>query len=168
MCVTETELFHGAVLAKIMRGKPDALRLVERDSVERAVYLVEGLPGTPEPSSFYVKYSCTPQRRRDGSAVWAFTFSAAHLRQIREAQERGRTFLTLVCGNRNIKDKHLAMELAVVWPDEIDMVLDTASIEGASIRVEKGAGRRRLRVHGRASEPLLVKKARMEQLVGTA
>jgi len=81
MPLREFELFHGAVLTKLVRNdRPVALRMIEtRPSEAWAMYLINNeVP-------LLVKHSTNSRelRRRQGARSWTFVFGNDQLREVR-------------------------------------------------------------------------------------
>ncbi|MGH9381823.1 MAG: hypothetical protein ACRD2Z_14590 [Thermoanaerobaculia bacterium] len=133
MRLQQLELFHGAVLCRLMRESPPgttAIRLFEHQSEERAVYKVDGLPGFPDEAYFYLKYCATPKtRKRTESTSWSFTFAREHREQLgRLRRNGGARFLALVCGQSDLKGSDAPMCIGLVKDEEIESLLKDSSI----------------------------------------
>lgn len=138
MCVTEKDVYHGSVLAKILCGNPGALRLIEWRSDERTVYQVDGLLNRRESAYFYLKYCAAPKEvKKTNGHCWNFTFSADHIQHLRELMEKeGETYVTLVCGRESIKDSTPPIQICLLFEDEIRGLLNLDALDPGGIRVE--------------------------------
>src|SRR5687767_14876570 len=135
MSVREFELFHGAVLAKLVRNeKPITLRLIETRFDDSRVYTLNDV------IELYVKHSISPRQltRGDGGYSWTFTFNPEHINQIRELRKKHSTYLTLVCGHRDIKEARI--ETCLINLDEHTDLLDLEGNDQQSITVRYKTG----------------------------
>lgn len=82
MSVTVKDLFHGAVLSKLIRkDRPLPIKLIEMDfDQSRSAYLVN------IDTYFYIKSSKSPKlgKRRDKTWTWTFTFSPKHITELND------------------------------------------------------------------------------------
>ena len=107
MPVREFELFHGAVLTKIVRSdRPMTLRMIETKPGEsRSAYTVNG------EVTLILTHSATPRKlkRERGSFRWQFTLGADQIQQLSGTN----SWLGLICGSPNI-GKRALMEVCLL------------------------------------------------------
>ncbi len=105
MALRELELYHGAVLAQIVRTKEPSLRLVERDETQhgRGMYVVSA--GNKE-YLIYVKHASKVKKGQKRGPSWCqFTFSERDAKGLEKNWKRGqekKLLLCLVCGKEHI------------------------------------------------------------------
>lgn len=120
MRVKEFELYHGAVLTKLVRSdRPITLRMIETKPQEAwAAYTLN------DEASLYIKYSTKPstRKRTETTLVWTFTFANGQLRQLQELRKQRDVYLALVCGQRDIEDGE--MYTCLVKPHELDLCIN--------------------------------------------
>jgi hypothetical protein len=142
MSVKEFELFHGAVLTKLVRGERSVvLTLIEtRQDDGWAVYLLN------DEVNFYIKHSTSPRRliRGNGGYSWTFTFNLEHLDKIRSLAKLNPICLVLVCGQKNIKEGR--MEVCFLEPNELLKVIDLDHGDSKSVTVRYTLDSRKLRI----------------------
>ncbi len=162
MAIKEIELFHGAVLMKLLRGdRPVSLKLFEfKADASRAAYWVN------DEVCLYVKHSKTPQdRQRKGfECVWHFQFNTSHLKEMEELPQDFEVFAVLVCGDENVSNGS-DMFIAFLTPDELAECIDLDATEPQTITVANKI-RSKLRVWGTlntADDPLLIDKGAMDR-----
>jgi hypothetical protein len=101
MSIQQFELFHGAVLAKLMRSdRPIALRMIETKDEAWSVYTVN------DEVELFIKIRTTANelsREKDGLS-WQFVFTPEQVEQIRNLYTTKKVAIALVCGRQNIKD----------------------------------------------------------------
>lgn len=135
MPVRKFELYHGAVLAKIVRGD-GSLTLFERgDDTAWAAYLVNGAV------CLYVKTSDQRGADRSGAARFSYTFQPAELRFVAEQIAlRGPSGVLagLVCADK---------EVALVAADELARCVDLGASAAQNVTVLVPSGQS-LRVYG--------------------
>lgn len=151
MSVKEFELFHGAVLTKLVRNeKPITLRLIETRFDDSRVYTINDMV------ELYVKHSISPRQltRGDGGYSWTYSFNPEHIKQIRELKKKHPTYLVLVCAHRDIKDARA--ETCLIDLHEHNDVLDLESDDQQSITVRYKTGAKKLRVFLDRKEKFLV------------
>ena len=97
MAIREFELFHGAVLTKLVRGeRPVALRMIEtRVSQAWSAYKVN------DQLVLYVKHSSKPRKgtRQKKARTWQFTFSPDDISKIAAFGPQTPTYVVLACGD---------------------------------------------------------------------
>ncbi len=151
MSVKEFELFHGAVLAKLVRNeRPITLRLIETRFDDGRVYTLNDI------IELYVKHSISPRRltRDEGGYSWTFTFNSEHINQIRELKKKRPTYLVLVCAHRDVKGGR-AETCLINLEEHIDVLdLDGDGQQSITVRYKKGA--KKLRIFLDRKEKLFV------------
>jgi len=165
MSIHESDLFHGAFIAKLLKEAPEAIRLIEHHSSERAIYEVDGLPGAAGMVYFHVKYSVTP-RVANGGCSWFYTFLPEHLREIRRYGETSDVRVVLVCGRSDLKEKAVPMEICLISLAELDEAVGTSSEAAVWVRIDVKPGER-LRLSGprRRRDPLVIARNRVDILL---
>jgi hypothetical protein len=154
MPIREFELFHGAVLTKIVRSdQPMTLRMIETKPGESwSAYTVNG------EITLILKHSTTPRRlkRVRGSSRWQFTLSVEQIQQLSGAN----SWLGLVCGSPKIGMK-APMEVCLLDPNDIDRLVDKSSRAPQPIFVKYLPGKS-LRVSSPKSEEFVVPRKRLD------
>jgi len=157
MSVREFELYHGAVLAKILRSdKPVALRLVETQPGENwSTYTLN------DAVNLLVTFSKVRRSvsRGNGGISWSFVFSANQLRQMNPVKSDRPVWVAMVCGRKSPADGD--MQVCLLDPDQLSEVIDV-SADQQSLTVRKPNGRGRLRVIKDRQEKFLVPQSRLE------
>ena len=146
------ELFHGAVLTKLMRNtRPLTLRLVQtRPDDNWAVYTLN------DEIDIFIKHCTSPREniRAEGGLSWTFTFNQEHIKELRELKEKRPISLALVCGQKNLSDGR--MEICLIKPDELHEVINFDVDDQKSITVRYKKGAKKLRIYFERQEKLLV------------
>ncbi|TCD46848.1 hypothetical protein [Chlorobium sp. N1] len=158
MSVREFELYHGAVLAKILRSdKPVALRLVETKPGENwSTYTLN------DAVSLLVTFSKGPRpiSRGNGGISWSFVFSVNQLRQMNPDNSELPVWVAMVCGRKSPADGD--MQVCLLDPEQLADVIDfTAAQQSLTVRNPKGRGQ--LRVFKGRKETFLVPQSRLEK-----
>lgn len=143
MPIQDIDLFHGVVLAKLMRKRPDSVSLVEFDAkTSSSAYRINLAD-----CYLYVKHSKTPDPREpENQFVWHFSFSPRHLNEIKDLKKNAVVYTILICGKSDLNDD-TAMSVCFLEPDEMEKCIDIYSTSQQSIHV-KVIGRGKLRVWG--------------------
>ena len=141
MAIREFELFHGAVLTKVLRSeKPVALRLIETRPRENwSTYTLN------DKVDLFVTQSKSPRAvsRGDGGTSWSFVFSRNQLRQINPDVRHRPVFVALVCARAKPSDGD--MHTCLLDPGQIADLVDFSSAQ-QSVTVRKPEGKGRLLV----------------------
>jgi len=144
MSIQKFEIFHGAVLAKIMRSygdRPVVLRLVEAHPEEYwSVYTLN------DEVHLIVKYRTSANRLSKGKLSWGFVFSAEELDLIKRLQNDKRTYVALVGGQRSVGE---TMEVGLLSDEEFMMLVQKSNKSGLSITMRYEPGRQLRIVHNR-------------------
>jgi hypothetical protein len=153
MGIQQFELFHGAVLAKLVRSdRPIALRMIETKEEAWAVYTVN------DEIELFIKHSTTPRelvREKDG-LTWQFIFTPEQVEQIQNLFSTKKVAIALVCGRQNIKDD---MQIAFIEPDDVQDLINFSVNTAQSLTV-KHLPRKKLRiVTGYTDEKLVAQNA---------
>jgi len=155
MAIRDFELFHGAVLARILRkGRRVALTMIETKPAESwSAYRINDV------ASLYVKYCAAPdQRKRDEALVWQFTFDVRHLEEVARLQQEGDVYVALVGGNSDVKRR--GTEICLLYPGEFGRCVDVGSPDPQSICVVSVPRRQLLARGGGWSERTEIKVPR--------
>jgi hypothetical protein len=154
MPVREFELFHGAVLTKIVRSdRPMTLRMIETKPGESwSAYTVNN------EVTLILKHSARPRKlkRERGSFRWQFTLGADQIQQLSGAN----SWLGLVCGSQSI-GKSAPMEVCLLDPKDTERLVDKSSLVQQSIFVTYQPGKS-LRASSPKIEEIVVPRNRLE------
>ncbi len=149
MSVREFELFHGAVLAKIVRNdKPVTLRMIEtKPNTEWAIYRIN------DEVELLVKHSKKPRPLKPPSRgrSWTFVFSGDQLSRVRS----GSTWVALVCGDQTVDAR--GQEICLVEPAELRHLVPAGAQreqQSITVRLEQN---RSLRVTGGGVEKVVAR-----------
>jgi hypothetical protein len=160
LSIKDFEMFHGAVLTKLVRSdNPITLRMIETNLKEAwSAYTLN------DEVILYIKYSTKPQQRKKNEDVliWIFSFSTAHLGELQNLRKRKAVYMALVCGQRAIDDPN--MYVCLITPDEIAQCIDIQAIQQQTINV-RYEPRKKLRVWGGVNtveNPILVASRKLE------
>lgn len=158
MTVKEFELYHGVVLAKVLRSeKPVALRLIETRSGENwSTYTLN------DAVDLLVSYSKTPRpvSRQGGGTSWTFVFNRNQLRQM-NPEGRGRpVWVALVCARKSLADGE--MQVCLLDPEQLRDTVSFTEVQ-QSLTVRKPRGKGKLRVFKDRHERFLVAQSRLDK-----
>ncbi|RMG40105.1 MAG: hypothetical protein D6725_04040 [Planctomycetota bacterium] len=157
MAIKVFELFHGAVLTKVLRSeKPVSLRLVETRPKENwSTYTLN------DTVDLLISYSRQPRPlSRQGGTSWTFVFSENQLRQL-DPSRRGRpVWAALVCGRKSIDRGD--MHICLLDPDQLPQLLDFCG-PPQSLTVRAPGDRRSLRVFKDRRERFVVPQSRIDR-----
>ena len=137
MSIKDFELFHGAVLTKLVRSdRPITLRMIETNpDTSWSVYTLN------DEVHLFIKYSISPRSlsRGKGGLSWVFTFRPEHISEIKALQAEKRVFVALVGGRRNIKQ--VRMEICLLTPDDFARIIDLEANTNQTVTMKyiKGA-----------------------------
>jgi len=119
MAITERELFHGVVLAKLLRKVPDEaqkrLRLYEFfDDKSSSAYQIDAK------EFLYIKHSKSPKpmTSKGYDLEWNFSYSLEHLQEIKELHLEAHVYTALVCGKQDIGEIK-QMEICFLSPERL-------------------------------------------------
>ena len=139
--VKQFELFHGLVLAKILREKrPITLSMIKTNPKEEwSTYEVNIDGAKIYNTPLFFKHSAKPSRKskRTGAESWTFNFTKGQLNQLREKEHR----IVLVCGFQDVKS---ANEMQICFPklEQVQELLDLSSLDNTTrtvtVQWEKG------------------------------
>jgi hypothetical protein len=156
MAVRDFELYHGAVLAKILRRqKPVTLSLIESQPREKwSTYTLN------DEVDLLVTYSRSPRQisRNGGGTSWTFVFSRNQLRQMDSRGKERRVWVALVCGRKDPSEGE--MQVCLLDPEELRGAVDFAA-EQQSLTVRRQSGKK-LRVFKERHEKFLVNVSRLD------
>lgn len=153
MSVREFELFHGAVLTKLVRTeKPLTLRMIETRSADAwSTYRIN------DELSLVIKHSVKSRSLKGESAkAWQFVFSPEQMRQVAESG----TWAALVCGASTATDA--AMEVCLLEPSELSELLDLRSSGQQSLMVKRIEGKS-LRVSSSRRLEMVIPRNRLDK-----
>ena len=157
MSIREFELYHGAVLTKVLRSdKPVALRLVETKPAENwSTYILN------DTVELFITHSKSPRSvlRGGGGTSWSFVFSKNQLRQMDQTQTTRPVWVAMVCGKKIPSD--CDMQVCLLDPDQLAEVIDFKA-DQQSLTVRKPNGKGRLRVFKDRYERFLVAQSRLD------
>ena len=149
------ELFHGAVLAKLVRqDRPTTLRLIEtKPSDSWATYRIN------DEVNLLIKHSANPRhpKREPDAAAWQFTFTPEQLKQVTPPG----TWAAPVCGSFEPDSRQ--MEVWLLDPLQVAQLLFLDRVEPQSVTVKRLPGRRLSVTRTRFGEELIVAWDRLEK-----
>lgn len=153
MAIKEFELFHGAVLVKMLRSdRPINIKMIEtRPDDAWGVYTIN------DEIELFIKQSTSPRplSRGKGGYSWTFTFSPEHISQLEQLQTKRQIYVALVCARKTIK-RGQRMEICFLKPDEFSQVIDMVAKETQSVTVRYVNGAKKFRVFLNRQEKLLI------------
>jgi hypothetical protein len=156
--IRQFELFHGAVLAKLVRSdRPLTLRMIEtRPGEAWAVYTIN------DEVELFLKHSASVNElaREPGSLSWQFAYTPGQVAQIDHLRSMREVYTALVCGRRNIKLGN--MQICLLDPRHIDRLIDFTNIKSQSVTVKYIPGKK-LRVYSRYSVEFLVSQNSLDK-----
>ena len=158
MSIQQFELFHGAVLAKLMRSdRPIALRMIETKDEAWSVYTVN------DEVELFIKVRTIASelsRERDGLS-WQFVFTPEQISQIKNLSTSKKVAIALVCGRQNIKDD---MQIAFVEQDDVKDIIDFSVNTSQSLTV-KYIPKKKLRVITNYTEEKLISQNALDKWI---
>lgn len=155
MSVNVFELFHGAVLAKILRSeKPVSLRLIETRPRENwSTYTLN------DSLDLFISYSRNPHPLRRGGTSWTFVFSENQLRQLDPSRRNHPVWAALVCGRSTIARGE--MHICLLDPDQLAELLEYSG-PPQSLTVRAPGGGLQLRVFKDRQELFKIPNSRID------
>ena len=139
MSIKEFELFHGAVLTKLVRNdRPISLSMIETKPEDSwAVYTIN------DEVNIFIKHSTTSRliNRGKGGFSWTFAFNVENLAKLKGERP---TYIALVCGHKSVKDSR--MEICFLSPFQVEQVIDFDRGTSQSITIRYITGAKKLRV----------------------
>jgi hypothetical protein len=158
MAVKESELFHGAVLTRLLRKeKPVTLRLVETRANESwSTYTLN------DSVDLLVSHSKSPRdvSRNGGGTSWSFAFSRNQLRQMNPGVRNRPVYVALVCGRASPSDGK--MYTCLLYPEEVADLVDFSG-DQQSLTVRKPDRKGELRVLKDRRVRVLVPQSRLDR-----
>jgi len=148
MSIRQFELYHGAVLARIVRNdRPVTLRLIESKVNDAwAAYNID------DAATLYMKHISAGYESQNHSVwAWTFSFDPSQLNRLSQLQEKCPVYLVLICGQREVA-RGRQMEVCLLSSDQVNQCIDLAASCAQSIRVEARPGCE-LRVSGSKRKP---------------
>ena len=138
MAVKQFELFHGAVLTKLLRSdRPVSLRMIETRPAEKwSAYTINTAV------DLFVKHATTYRvlSRADDGRSWSFVFAPDQLQQMAQSRASRPVYAALVCASQNLKDD--TMQICLLKPRELEELIDTSSTTSQQITVRYEPGLR--------------------------
>ncbi len=155
MSIRQFELFHGAVLAKLVRSDhPVTLRLIETKEESWSVYTINN------EVELFIKICTTPRKlsREKDAISWPFIFSVDQVETISNLKLSKEVYVALVCGCKDLSDP---MQIAFFTPAEINQIIDFNATDSQSFTV-KYLPRKKLRLIIDYKEVLLINQKALE------
>ncbi len=152
MPVREFELFHGAVLTKLVRSdKPLTLRMIETRSGESwSTYKIN------DEVRLLLKHSVISRSlSREKSRAWQFVFSPDQMVQLAVPN----TWCVLVCGGKTVGDTQ--MEVCLLDPTQTAVLLDVSISTQQSLLVKRIEGKS-LRASSARSNEIVIARNRLD------
>ncbi len=118
------ELFHGAVLTKLVRSdRPITMRLIQTSVNEDwRIYLINTNKGDVR---FYMRVGKNPRPHKLTKAIsWYFPIQRDESIRIKQLLSEGAVYILLICGNEKLKH---TMAICAIAPDKIKDILDLDS-----------------------------------------
>ncbi len=158
MPIKKFELYHGAVLAKILRAdRPTSLRLVEtRPSQDWSSYTVN------DAVNLFVCHRGDGRefRQSGGGVAWTFVFSKNQLRQLSGNPDGRPTWAALVGASANMDGTSAVV--CLLSPEEIRKFIDLGANKPQSLTIRKPASKGKLRIVKGKKEVALVAQNRID------
>ena len=154
MPVRDFELFHGAVLTKLVRGeRPLTLRLIEtRPTDSWSTYRLN------DEVNLLLKHSTVSiaRKREIGSAVWQFVLSRDQMHQISQPG----VWVALVCGAPTLTKTE--MDICLLDPAQVRELLDVHLQQQQSLTVKRLPGKSLRVTSPRAQDECVVARNRLD------
>lgn len=138
MTIQDFELFHGAVLIKILRNDRPVTLLIETKTGEDRAYTIDD----NNVKVLYIKHRLISntlkitKKHPKGGRTWQFIFSPEHITILKNLKEKykdkHKVFLALICGHTDIKKR---MEICIIDLDKYNDLLDLDKATQQSIGV---------------------------------
>jgi hypothetical protein len=158
MTIRQFELFHGAVLAKLVRNeKPLTLRMIETRTGEAwSVYTIN------DEVDLFLKHSASAKEltREPGSLSWHFVFTPKQVAQIDELQIVRQAHVALVCGRKDIRLEN--MQICLLTPKDVASLIDFEEKSSQSVTVKYIPGKK-LRVYSGHSVECLIAQSSLDK-----
>ena len=118
------ELFHGAVLTKLVRSdRPITMRLIQTSVNED--WRIYSISTSREDARFYMRVGKNPRPlTRTKGISWYFPIQRDESIRIKELLEKGPVYIFLICGDEELKH---TMVICAIAPDKIKDILDLDS-----------------------------------------
>lgn len=156
MAIKEFELFHGAVLTKLVRSDQLlTLRMIEtRVAEDWSTYLVN------DQIRVLIKHSATfRETKKDNATAWQFVFNSNQIRQLDVAK----TWAALVCGSKCLGNGE--MEICLLAPGQVGKLINVTSNSQQALTV-KSIPAKSLRVfNSNVKNELIISRNRMDTWV---
>jgi hypothetical protein len=158
MTIKLFELFHGAVLTKLVRkDRPVTVTLIEtRQDEAWSVYKIIDC-------YLFIKLSTSPSSLSGGKGgySWSFTFTPEHIKQIIRIREDSALYLALICGFQNVKVGR--SEICFIDQNEIPEVIDLDNPNQQSLRVRRNTGAKKFRLFVDRKEKISIYLSALER-----
>lgn len=142
MGIKKFELYHGAVLTRILRkDRPLTLTLIETNTAES--WSTYKIADNNKDAILYMKYSSAPSVTSKHTR-WQYSFKKEHLKELKKYEEKN-IYIALIGVQRNIDDK--PMEICLLNKEEMLEAIDLDSKTTQSFTVFCEA-KKKLRVRG--------------------
>jgi hypothetical protein len=128
--IKQFELFHGAVLAKLMRSdKPITLRLIETRNDAWSIYTINN------EIELFIKISKVPNEliREVNGYSWQFQFTSEQIVQLKSLKKSRNIAIALVCGHQSVSEN---MQIAFLNPELVDELFDFSTDNSQSLTVK--------------------------------
>lgn len=160
MAIKDFELYHGAVLTKILRKeRPLTLTLIETNTSES--WSAYRISDNTKDAILYMKYCSVPNVTKKHTR-WQYIFNKEHLKELKK-YKNDNIYLALIGLQRNIKDK--PMEICLLRKEEIINAIDIDSEFQQNFTVFCEPNRK-LRVRGTRTNhnEIKVERSRLDKL----
>lgn len=156
MAIQEFELYHGAVMTKLLRSdKPTSLRLIETKPKE--TWATYTLNDTVDLFISYSKQARTVTRGENGTS-WSFVFSANQLKQMQPSPRP--VWLALVCSYNGASEKE-KKQICLLDPEQVESLIDYNAKQD-NVTIKKPDGQGQLRVIKDYEEQFYVPQSRLD------
>lgn len=161
MAIKDFELYHGAVLTKILRkDMPLTLTLIETNTSES--WSAYKITDNNKDAILYMKYCAVPYNTKKHTR-WQYIFNREHLKELKR-YEQNDIYLALIGVQKSIKNK--PMEICLLRKEEIlkAINLDSELQQSITVICEKNKS---LRVRGtnvKDHKPDIIERLRIDKL----
>lgn len=111
MPIRDFELYHGALLTKLVRSdRPITIRMIETETSECwSVYTIDDTVAIYTKASGHGEFN-----EKDKSVKWTFTFHSKHLDDLQRLSEQNDVYMALVCANHSLP-RGVPVSLSHTW-----------------------------------------------------
>ena len=152
MAIKDFELFHGAVLTKLVRSDRSlTLKMIETRAAEDwSTYLID------DRIRVLIKHSAKRRMaKKDSAMAWQFVFNPNQIRQL----GGDKTWAALVCGGKSLGK---GMEVCLVDPDQIGKLLNLSIDSQQSLTVKCMPGKRLRVFNPNVEAELIIPRNRLD------